>query len=295
MASQFEKSAAALDSQFIVNVGDNFYYCGVKAVNDSQFQTDFENVFTSDEMKRSWYSTLGNHDYGYSVDAQIQYKSPVANRWVLPARYYSKRVEITPGQYMSMIFLDTNPCVNAYRSDSPSGWDPCSGQYGDCPDCKFHENIIAQNCTAQLLWFEAQMAAVPADDWLIVIGHHLAHEMDTMDFVSVLQKYGFHMYINGHQHELNTYTVDGEGIYVTTGAGCMVRVPEEFEKEARTVIPESSKHTHEYTWFSKTAGFTTHTFAEDMSSLSTNFVAYNGTVLKQFTVKKDARENMRNL
>eukprot|EP01061_Rhynchopus_euleeides_P023361 TRINITY_DN38052_c0_g1_i1.p1 TRINITY_DN38052_c0_g1~~TRINITY_DN38052_c0_g1_i1.p1 ORF type:complete len:338 (+),score=136.08 TRINITY_DN38052_c0_g1_i1:42-1055(+) len=295
VAQQFQKTAAAVNSKFIVNVGDNFYYCGVKDVNDTQFQTDFENVFTSTEMQRKWYSSLGNHDYGYNVDAQLQYKSPANNRWYLPARYYSERVELGSGNYMTMIFLDSNPCVNAYRSDNPSGWDPCSGKYGDCPDCKFHDNIIAQDCGAQLTWFEDQMANAPADDWLVIVGHHLAHEMNNADFVAVMQKYGFHMYLNGHQHELNTYTVDGVGNYITTGAGCMVRVPAEFENEPRTIIPESTAHAHAYTWYKKVAGFTSHTFSDDFSSLKTDFIAYNGTVVREVTIDKDARLKMRKL
>ena len=285
VAQQFQKSAAEVDSNFVVNVGDNFYYCGVKSLSDPLFEQDFEQVFTADSVQNTWYTALGNHDYGYSVEAQVQYKSPtskVSNRWHLPSRYYKERISMGSGQHLSLVFIDTNPCVNKYRSNDPSGWDPCSGKYGDCPGCKFHENIIAQNCTAQFEWFTQTMANMDKNDWVVVVGHHLAHEMDTEDFVSVLQKYGFDLYLNGHQHELNTYTVDGAGHYITSGAGCMVALPDKREEHA------SETHSHSYTWYQKVAGFTTHTFNANFTSLTTNFINYAGETVHTLEVNKRA-------
>eukprot|EP01059_Diplonema_ambulator_P016803 TRINITY_DN28781_c0_g1_i1.p1 TRINITY_DN28781_c0_g1~~TRINITY_DN28781_c0_g1_i1.p1 ORF type:complete len:342 (+),score=140.38 TRINITY_DN28781_c0_g1_i1:39-1028(+) len=287
VAAQLEKTASDLDAKFVINTGDNFYYCGVSNVSDPLFKTDFEDVFTAASTHVPWYSILGNHDYGYAPEAQLQYKSPTNDRWVLPERYYTKRVLLDGTQYLSMVFLDTNPCISAYRSSNPSGWDPCSGKYQDCPlGCKFHDNIIAQNCTAQYDWLRSTMATIPKGDWVIVVGHHAAWEIDTEDFTSVLQQYGFDLYLNGHTHELNTYTVDGEGQYVTTGAGCMVAISNEGRKEADVDAPLA--HTHEYTWYDKVAGFTTHSFDASFSTLTTKFLTYNGTVIKTIVSNKRA-------
>ena len=40
--------------------------------------------------------------------------------------------------------------------------------------CEFHKNILTQSCSAQFSWFQEQLASVPKDDWLIVVGHHPA-------------------------------------------------------------------------------------------------------------------------
>ena len=72
-----------------------------------------------------WYGALGNHEYGYSVEAQLQLGETYPN-WILPSRYYSKRLQLQGSQYLSMIFIDSSPCVSEYRSSDPAGWDPCS-------------------------------------------------------------------------------------------------------------------------------------------------------------------------
>ena len=89
----------------------------------------------------------------------------LAPTWVLDARYYSRRVAIGDGNHASFIFLDTSPCVTAYRATDPSGWDPCGSVFPTCaPDvqgtCEFHKNILTQSCGAQFSWFKKQLASV---------------------------------------------------------------------------------------------------------------------------------------
>jgi hypothetical protein len=79
-----------------------------------------------------WYNVLGNHEYGYNVEAQIQLDGLLPN-WNLPSRYYTKRAQADSGAWISMIFLDTSPCVSAYRSSDPSGYDPCGTQCVESP------------------------------------------------------------------------------------------------------------------------------------------------------------------
>jgi len=305
VAKQFTKAAETLNAKFVINTGDNFYYYGVWNTSDPQFNEDFESVFTSDALNVPWYSVLGNHDYGYNPDAQVQYKSPNNNRWVMPARYYTKRVELDPSNYISFIFLDASPCQAAYRGNDETQWDPCGSTYSHPADCKFHENVLAQDCGAQLTWTKKQLAAVPKDDWLIVVNHAPADEIDVEDFVSEFQKAGVDLYMNGHVHDLSYYKIDGKGAYMTTGAGCMVAISESEadEKEAlkngktfakggkiRGVATTSNGTAHQFTqvWEKKVAGFTTHSFSSDFKTLTTNFVDYNGNILYTFDVTKGA-------
>ena len=54
--------AKKIDAQFILAVGDNFYEDGVASVDDPQWQSSFEQVYTAESLQVPWYAILGNHD-----------------------------------------------------------------------------------------------------------------------------------------------------------------------------------------------------------------------------------------
>jgi len=287
VAQQMGLVGAANSAQFVVNVGDNFYYCGIQNTHDHLIGEDYTSVYTADALQVPWYSALGNHEYGYNVDAQVQFtKVDPTGRWYLPARYYTKRVQLAEQQHVTFIVLDTNPCIQDYRGSDPNKWDPCGSDFPTCAPtdegtCHFHDNILTQDCGAQFSWFKQQIASVRKDDWLIVVGHHPADEVDVEDFVSVLEGHGFDLYLNGHVHTLQHYSLNGNGIYVTSGAGAMVRTPDQVARNGT-----HGKSRYESIWESKIAGFTLHTFSEDFSSLRTDFISSTGDVLHSFTVSK---------
>ena len=47
-------------------------------------------------------------------------------------------------------------------------------------------------------------------------------------------------------------------------------------------------------WNEKVAGFTLHTFSDDLSTLTTDFIDYSGEVLHSFTVEKGAGYTLKN-
>ena len=308
VASEMKKTAAAMNAQLVISTGDNFYWCGVENVNDFQFQTDFVDPYH--ELRLPWYNSLGNHEYAYNVSAQIEY-SHVNEDWILPDRYYSKRLTVNEEQnvYLTIITLDTSPCISNYRSPNSSGWDPCSPSHPTCSfddtdddfegPCDFHENILTQSCEDQYEWLEKTLREVPIDDWLIIVGHHPADEIDVLDFTSLLQKHNFDLYMNGHTHTLNQYTIDNAGHYITTGAGSLVSTDDQStpltSKKAQGVRsidsfsyhPNSEQdHTYETVWNMKVAGFTSHSFNADHTQLTTNFVSYTGEIIHSFIVHK---------
>ncbi|CAE7586742.1 DIP13 [Symbiodinium sp. KB8] len=289
VAQQMAKTATQTGASFVVNTGDNFYYCGITGTADHQVAEDFTNVYSNKSLKVPWYSVLGNHEYGYNVEAQCQLSSVLSN-WVMDSRYFSKRVALGSGHFISFIFLDTSPCVAAYRADDQSHWDPCSSEFPTCEPivegpCKFHENILSQNCTTQFEWFKAELAKVPASDWLIVVGHHPADEMDVEDFVAPMVQHGFDLYLNGHTHLLNHYTINGGGAYVTSGAGAMVRTKDQDDEESHLVTGKGSKKV-QLVWEEKVAGFTLHTFSSDFKDLKTDYISYTGDILHSFNVTR---------
>lgn len=294
VAESFGRVSTNISANFILNTGDNFYYYGVKSVKDPLWETNFEKIYSQPSLMKKWYSVLGNHDYGFNPGAQVQYKSPNNDRWVLPSRYYSRRIKLgDTSSYATLIMLDTNPCISKYRSDDPVGWDPCGTDIpGPAPtDCKFHENIVKQNCTSQYFWLKETMQQIPKDDWVIAVGHHPLDEIDVLDFVSLLQDANMHLYLNGHTHAMAYYMVNGLSC-VTSGGGCMVNLDEETKdhelgsKDLQKGRDLKTMHSYKEVWNKKSAGFTTHTFSSDMNVLTTTIMDGFGRPIYEFFVKK---------
>ena len=245
-----------------------------------------------------------NHEYGYSVQAEIEY-AMVNPRWIMDDRYYTRRVlaDESSQTYISFIFLDTSPCILGYRQSNPANWDPCSSTYPTCSlqntdddfegKCQFHSNIIGQSCETQYSWFKQQLDAVPANDWLIVTGHHPIDEVNVADFTSLLQNHGFSIYFNGHAHTLTQYKIDGSGAYVTSGAGALVNTADQSHEITRQKVlgmdplPQlGQNHTYTTVFNQKVAGFTQSVFSQDFSTLTTSFISYTGETVHKFSVNK---------
>uniref|UniRef100_A0A7S2XDA4 Calcineurin-like phosphoesterase domain-containing protein n=1 Tax=Lotharella oceanica TaxID=641309 RepID=A0A7S2XDA4_9EUKA len=299
--------ASTINAQFLVNTGDNFYWCGIQNTSDFQVATDWLNPYNDASLDIPWYGVLGNHEYGYNVSAQIDLSTLHPN-WIMDDHYYTKRITVTDSVHISMVFIDTSPCVSEYRSSSSSGWDPCGSQYPTCSltndpsddfegPCKFHENIISQDCSTQFTWFKEQLSSIPSDDWVIVVGHHPIDECDVEDLTSALQDHGFDLYLNGHAHTLTQYTVDGTGAYVTTGAGSLVNTADQLggtaarnltkaKVEGAAHLDTNYGHSYKTIWNQKVAGFTAHSFNDDYTQLTTDYIDYSGNVVHSFTVTK---------
>lgn len=224
VANAMATAASTSKPSWVINVGDSFYWCGIQNTTDFQLSVDFEKPYSAPSLQQlPFYGVLGNHEFGYSPQSVIDY-GKVNPRWVMPAHYYTKRmlIDSDTDTHVSMIFIDSSPCVQSYRDTNPANWDPCSTTYPTCSlkstdddfegKCEFHSNIMQQDCAAQFSWFKQELAAVPKDDWLIVVGHHPLDELDVEDFTSALQDRGFSIYFNGHSHTLSQYTLDKVGL-----------------------------------------------------------------------------------
>jgi hypothetical protein len=297
VAKQLGKTMAAIDAKFLINTGDNFYYCGVHSVTDSLWKTDFEDVYTDEATFVPWYGVLGNHDYAYNWSAQFEYKSPNKDRWQLPSAYYTRRILLGGSQYATFIFIDTNPCIAKYRANEPSGWDPCSPDYAsECIDpvskkCNFHDHIMTQDCDAQFAWFHKELAAVNEHDWLFVVGHHEADQVDVQDFTGAMMSSNMRLYLNGHTHAMKHYQMDADSHvdFLTTGAGCMVYTKDQevcSNPSCRT--SDEASHTPKELFYKKVSAFSVHTFSEDFSSLKTDIVGTNGATIYSFVTQKVA-------
>lgn len=215
VADQMARTAQAINSRFVVSVGDNFYENGVESVTDPQWQSSFEAVYTAESLQTPWHVILGNHDYRGNVQAQLDYTKQ-SKRWRMPDRYYMDVVTLPGGARAAFYYLDTSPFIRKY--------------YGS------RVRVEGQNTQAQLDWLDAKLAASTAE-WNIVIGHHpiytahapeYGHDHDQPDLIArlnpILQKHNVPIYINGHDHLLQAVKMDDIS-YVCTGAGSETYTP----------------------------------------------------------------------
>ena len=95
------------DVDFVLSTGDNFYYCGIQSIYDKQVSADYGNLFA--DFGINWYNSLGNHDYGYNVSAQLDLNQIYSN-WIMDDRYYKCALKSDLTNIVLFV-LDTNPCI----------------------------------------------------------------------------------------------------------------------------------------------------------------------------------------
>jgi acid phosphatase len=208
---QMGLKAEALQSRFVVSVGDNFYEDGVTSLTDPQWKDSFEAIYAAPSLQTPWDVILGNHDYIGSVSAQLGY-GQISPRWRMPARYWQREELLPDGTKVAFFYIDTSPFLKAYRGTKV--------------------RIDDQNTAAQITWLDAALGASQAK-WKIVIGHHPIHTVsggkrEGVDLIAqvkpVLLRHGVKIYINGHDH--NFQTLERDGIqFITNGAGSATEEP----------------------------------------------------------------------
>ena len=62
-----------MGSQFVLALGDNFYFRGVSSIDDPLFEEVWEKQFSAPSLLTPWYAILGNHDHYGSPEAQIDF------------------------------------------------------------------------------------------------------------------------------------------------------------------------------------------------------------------------------
>jgi len=312
MKAYIANATATRDVAFVLNTGDNFYYCGIQNTSDPQISEDYTSIFGG--MGIPWYHSLGNHDYGFTPEAQLALNATIPG-WIMDDRYYHRR-EILPATttggaaiVINIIVLDTNPCVRDYRGTDRRRWDPCGTEYPDCSPimepCRFHENILSQDCESQLAWAKNVLANIPSNrsEWVFVVGHHKAEEINVADFqTTILDDPRVHLYLNGHNHNLEHYEINGQAKYMTTGAGGMVIIGDGGDRVYRLrhtyvgidTAPNTDADADDTThrnrtivkslWSKVVTGFSSHTFTNDGTELTTEFWDTKGKLLYHFTV-----------
>jgi DNA repair exonuclease SbcCD nuclease subunit len=218
--------AQANPLDFIVSTGDNFYDNGVTSTTDAHWAGSFEDVYADSALFAPWYVVLGNHDYRGSIESQMAYRSPNADRWKMPAKNYVKSWN-QDGITMAIVFINTSPTEDKY--------------YGE----EQYRRVWREDSAAQKKWFRAVMDTLKAD-YRIVVGHHPLYSggkrmgAKTQSHLNhwgpLFAQYRVKTYLCGHEHDLQHIKADlGMGHtldHVVTGAGSEIRETGEIQAGA---------------------------------------------------------------
>lgn len=259
IANQMIIQSNIFKPNFIITVGDNFYEDGVESVNDNHWDSSFNNIYKGLTSKYNWYVSLGNHDYRGKPEAEMAYHK-INKHWILPDRYYTKVFQTADHQKVRFLFIDTDPFVTDYYSDSRM------------PEIKL------QDTAAQRKWIIKTLSE-SKEEWKIVVGHHpvyssSAKKGNTIELVKmlapILEQYGVQAYICGHNHDMqHNHPQKGNVDYFVSGAGSE-------EKETGAFVN---------TLFSKNiGGFTDVSISSNTMTVS--FVDKNGNTIYQYSRAK---------
>lgn len=254
-------------TDFILLLGDNIYEHGVTSIDDPKWQTSFEQVYTSPSIQQiPWYAVLGNHDYGGSVQAQIDYSSK-SSRWKMPARYYSFEKKIDDSASVLFVIIDTNPFIASYKTINKENDELSNSSV---------EELSRTDPSIELKWIDSVLSHSNAK-WKIAAAHHPVYSGgehgNTSELIQmlkpVLEKNNVNLYLCGHDHDMQYLKVPGSNVnYFVSGAGSKLR----------------STGKIEYTMFNKSVnGFLAVTITN--ASVNARFIDYKDNELYKTEIK----------
>lgn len=164
------KMAELGDVQFIINLGDSFYPCGVIFANDTdpQWKSKWRDIYSARLRSVPWYSVYGNHDnfcdYGSicgdvsgSQGAQINGNVNDLNSFYMPSpNWYKEHPELG----IEVVALDMNIVAE----------DPCAYNMAKMCESTCRSNLEARANTGEALLRE-RLAQSSADN-LVVFSHY---------------------------------------------------------------------------------------------------------------------------
>jgi len=245
---QMEKRALETKPDYVLNVGDNFYWAGVEArcgsppfwhLNTGQWRSVFENVYAGEGLAgRQWLGVLGNHDYGgykftSAWDQTIGYSWArlSTNRWVVPAQYWKVRVWY-PDFSIDYFFVDTNVFAVG-PPDADSEHNICSREHnGEGATCGPQGPEGVDACPGwfeklwkdQISWMTFHIPRSRAE-WQIVVTH-FPPEYGSDEWRWMARAYGIDIIVTGHKHLQQVWGPEQQGnilaptaVIVTGGGG----------------------------------------------------------------------------
>jgi tartrate-resistant acid phosphatase type 5 len=229
-ADGMAKVAREQEAEFVLALGDNFYYAGLMddAFAKMRFEQTFERVYNHDELQVPWHIISGNHDYCGDIQQQIMIAADPSNRWSFPDFNYKITKEFhdeSNGRAVKLdiIMIDTMHVAGFHCLSQPfDELRPPPEEYFAQPPGP----LSLAEASATLSYIESALMNSSDADYILVAGHYPiyspcshgnTHELiDKLD--PLLREYGVTAYISGHEHCQFHYSLDGMD-YLLTGAG----------------------------------------------------------------------------
>ncbi len=207
--------AGTVDPECVLAVGDIHHFNGVTSTADPLWTTNYERIYSHPDLMIDWFPVCGNHEYRGNTQAVIDY-AKVSRRWMMSSRYYTRTFS-KKGTTVRIVWLDTTPLIDKYRTDSLT-----------------YPDAVKQNMEAQLSWLDATLKAAK-EDWVVVVGHHpifadtgkSADERLDMQrrVLPILRRYhNVSLYACGHIHNFQHIRQQGDNIdYVVNSSASLAR------------------------------------------------------------------------
>ena len=198
----------------LLMLGDNWYGPLPGGAESERWKTQFEDMYPKSVFECPAYAILGNHDYQRmpesKVDAELEYAKKAGTRWTLPSQWY--RFEFPAKKpLVTVIALDSNV-------PHPEG-----------PQAKgVNFTLTAEQQAEQLGWLKSELEKPLRTPFLIVMGHHPIysngphgdHKVLMADWEPLLRKHKVHMYLAGHDHDMQNHEFEGHPTsFVLSGGG----------------------------------------------------------------------------
>lgn len=199
----------------LLMLGDNFYGEFDGGVTCLRWQTQFEQMYPKTVFNCPAYAIPGNHDYesrpDLKVTGQLAYAQLGTSRWTMPSLQYR------------FTFPQKNPVITFIALDSNTPYADGSTQSGTFSTMTNDQRL------AQLAWLEAELAKPLTTPFLVVMAHHPIYsdgphgDNATLiaDWDPLLRKYGVHLYLGGHDHDLQHLELPGHptSFFLSGGGG----------------------------------------------------------------------------
>jgi len=245
VAAAMKQRALMKKPDFILNLGDMFYWTGIKGncanppvmdIMSVQFTKIFEEIYNENLADIPFLGVLGNHDYGgYKFTAAwgetIGYtwggNMPRIKRWILPALYYSQRVRY-PDFSTEWFFIDTNAADASGPGDN-NGMNLCGSIHnGWGASCGHQGPPSLQTCHAwfwtlwslQWDWLVHGLARAQRSTYQIIVAHH-PPTWFTRFWNCLADRFGIDLFVGGHTHYNIIYGPNG-GANPIKGGSCTI-------------------------------------------------------------------------
>jgi hypothetical protein len=207
-------TARGFTTEALLMLGDNWYGPLPDGVKDKRWQTQFEEMYPRSVFDCPAYAIPGNHDYQRmpqsKVAAELEYAKVGGTRWTMPSLWY--RFEFPAKKpLVTVIALDSN------MPFADGTWDRGTN---------FTLNPTQQ--AEQLAWLTAELKKPRTTPFTIAMGHHPIfsngphgdHKVLIRDWEPLLRKHKVHMYLAGHDHDMQHLEFDGHPTsFVLSGGG----------------------------------------------------------------------------